>query len=378
MIRIDIEPIDTLFFRDSRSFNAGVDNSAEFNYPSPLTFFGAIGSLILSKMNSSELESFFEQKSNHLLLGEYNSQLKKSRLRIKGPFLHINKKIYFPPPANLWKHGGKIKISCPDENNVKWDIKNENIRSLKIPENSEYELLNENISENFVIEYLSNDKDYLTPDMLHKANDYFYSYETRYGTALSKESKTGIEHHLYRGVHLRFKDDLEGKTRTKSGFTLFADGIESKDIPDDMITLGGERRNASIQKTDDYPSFPKQQNVLDKVIKKKRFFIYLITPSIFKSGWLFDYPSGYGDLKLVGAAINKPSYVSGWINSVPGGRGKPRPMKKTVPAGSVYFFEADKWDEEKINNFYNDYHFNKSLSHEYPCAGFGIGLIGSW
>lgn len=378
MIRIDIEPIDTLFFRDSRSFNAGVDNNAEFNYPSPLTFFGAIGSLILSKINSSELESFFEQESIHPILGKYNSQLKECGLRIKGPFLHIDEMIYFPPPSNLWIHGGNVEVSFPYENNVKWDIKNENIRPLKIPGNSEYKIFEENISTDFVTKYLSNEMDYLVPTMLHAANDDFYSYETRYGTALSRDSKTGIEHHLYRGVHLRFKDKLEGKVRIKTGFTLFVDSIESKDIPDDMITLGGERRNASIKKTDNFSVFQKQQNVLEKVIERKRFFIYLVTPSIFKKGWLFDCPSEYEGLKLVGAAINKPTYVSGWVNSAPGSRGKPRPLKKAIPAGSVYFFEVDDWDKEKINNFYNDYHFNKSLSHEYPCAGFGIGLIGSW
>ena len=59
-------------------------------------------------------------------------------------------------------------------------------------------------------------------------------------------------------------------------------------------------------------------------------------------------------------------------------RGSPRPLKKLAPAGSVYFFKAERWDVSKFERFYRDCHLGKSVSEEYPDAGFGIAMIGVW
>ena len=81
---------------------------------------------------------------------------------------------------------------------------------------------------------------------------------------------------------------------------------------------------------------------------------------------------------MVGAAVNKPQYISGWARSGKGAGGEPRPIKRMVPAGSVYFFNTNGWDEQKFGCLYKKYHFGKSLSGEYPDAGFGIALMGVW
>ncbi|RKY69198.1 MAG: hypothetical protein DRP97_05570 [Candidatus Latescibacterota bacterium] len=187
------------------------------------------------------------------------------------------------------------------------------------------------------------------------------------------------EGYLYTATHLRFKDKFEHITHIKTGFTLIAEGIDETDMPDKTIALGGERRRAvvSISQKDDF--ITKQPEVIEKIQHTKKFFIYLATPAIFRNGWYRDFSSKFdGDVKMVGAAVKKPLYISGWKIRGNSFKGYPRPIRKAVPAGSVYFFEAESWGDEQFEEFYEKYHFKESLSDEYPSAGFGIGLIGSW
>src|SRR3989304_9088318 len=111
MIKINIEPMDTLLFRDSRPFSAGEDNLAEFNFPSPLTFYGAIGNAILNVTGGVDHEKFIDPSYDHPILGKYVSDLNDTdtRMKLKGPFLHRDGKIFFPPPSNLWVHGQENK-----------------------------------------------------------------------------------------------------------------------------------------------------------------------------------------------------------------------------------------------------------------------------
>ena len=374
MIQINIEPIDTLFFRDARSFSAGIDTVAEFEFPSPLTFFGAIGTAVLDNTGSTDLKDFVNKE--HPKLGKYDSELKNTIMKLKGPFLHKEDETFFPPPANLWVHGEKpytCYVSKPYKTGWKWDIKKEHIRPLKMPSIEKIKPIDEYISASVLAQYLSNSLPQALPSSTKPEEDFFLR-EIRYGHAISKKSLTVCKGYLYTSTHLRF----EGKKCVKNGFTLIAEGIDELDISNKTIFLGGDRRKAMITVCNANKLIPAQPEVLKKIQSAKRFFIYLTTPAIFTNGWYKDLPKEFNDAVMVGAAVNKPLYISGWKKSGKGFGGEPRPIRKAVPAGSVYFFEAESWDDGKFETFYKEYHFGESLSDEYPSAGFGIGLIGSW
>lgn len=384
MIQIHIEPMDTLFFRDHRPFNAGEETTAEFNFPSPLTFFGAIGSAVLDGTKGVELRKFVRGIGGyeHPKLGKYDPDLKNTGMKLKGPFLHREGEVFFPPPANLWisilgKKPSTYYTSLPYETDWEWDIKreNQNLRPLKMPTKSEMKPLDEYISAKVLTQYLSNS---LPPTIPVKSKEEFFAKEDRYGHALSRDSLTVEEGYLYTATHLRFKDELGKRKYIKTGFTLIAEGIDETDLPDKMISLGGERRRAMISVSRGDKLVPEQLEVLNAIKSTKKFFIYLATPAIFRNGWYRDFPSEFDGAVMVGAAVKKPMYISGWKVSGDSFRGKPRPMKRAVPAGSIYFFEAESWNDERFETLYKKYHFKESLSDEYPSAGFGIGLIGSW
>ena len=367
--------MDTLFFRDARSFTAGAGTTAEYNFPSPLTFFGAIGNALLDSLGI-ELKEFINGDNNSSVLGRYDESLQDTKIKLKGPYLHIGNEIVFPPPANIWVLDKCVPfLANPYFTDWKWDIKKENLTILKPGKKySDMKLLHQYIS----IEDLSH---YLLGSLksLHLTDEEeIFMEETRYGNAISKKSMAVIEHCLYTTTHLKFKEYPKTNKFIKTGFTLFANGIEKSDILIEAITIGGERRKAVIKIFENDKIIHDQPKILEKIQFTKKFFIYFTTPSIFKNGWYIDLPGEFNDARLVGAAVNKPTYISGWKINSKNFRGNPRPIKKATPAGSVYFFKADSWDDSKFKNFFTKYHFAESLSDEYPSAGFGIGLIGSW
>ena len=373
-ILLVLEPQDTFFFRDNRPFSAGVDVLAESNLPSPLTLFGTIGSYILEK-NGTDLEEFFRGQRPDRVLGEYDHDLKNSNLKIKGPFLIRGDKLYFHPPANLFKIDGVLKTLKPDvSTNPLWDIMLE-LKPLSIP-GGEFEPENRFISEDFLNRYLL-DKLISLPDI--KEED-FYLKEARFGHKLSRETLTVEEGFLYRTEHLRFTESLGGKKYDRCGIAFFVDGVDDGLLSGDSVFFGGERRKACLKRLNKTLSFP-EDDITDRILENKRFTLYFITPAIFSEGFYrFKWPEEFKDIgaRLVGIAVNKPLYISGWKRTRVSA-GHPRPIKKTIPPGSVYFFECNESiDKKSFETFYQKYNFNESLSEEYPCAGFGIALIGVW
>lgn len=380
MIQIIIKPMDTLFFRDSKPFTAGEGTTADFNFPSPLTFFGSIGNAVLDSTDEADTKKFIT--AGHSKLGKYDPELKNTLLKLKGPFLYKNGNIFLPPPANLWVAKGgtgyKPYPALPYDRDGKWDIKNEHLKPLQIKKvDFEIKPLDKNkwISIEDLMKYLSGNHEVFSARSLEE----FFIKEIKYGHAISRDSQTVEKGYLYTSTHIRFRDELEFKNYDETGFIIVVDGILEKDLQDNIIYLGGERREAIITINDLRKGklIPEQPEVVQKIQASKRFFIYLATPAIFKNGWYIDLPSEFKGAELVGAAVNKPEFISGWkINE--NMKGEPRSIKKAAPAGSVYFFESKSWNDQKFEELYKKYNFNESLSDDYPSAGFGIGLIGSW
>jgi CRISPR-associated protein Cmr3 len=109
--------------------------------------------------------------------------------------------------------------------------------------------------------------------------------------------------------------------------------------------LGGERRlvhwKAEASVDWDCPGL-----VAEALRNSKRARMMLATPALFrdgwKPGWLKEHltgspPEGGPKLRLVGFAIQRWRAVSGWSLAQPRG---PKPVRRYVPAGGVYFFEV--------------------------------------
>lgn len=115
----------------------------------------------------------------------------------------------------------------------------------------------------------------------------------------------------------------------------------------------------------------------------------LVTPAIFSEGWLPGWINCHGgslvgspplenranmELRLISASMDRWKPISGWSLERP--RPGPKPIRRLVPAGSVYFFEVLSGDAEDIV---------KKLWLRSVCDddqdrrdGFGLAIWGIW
>src|SRR5579885_1453175 len=145
-----------------------------------------------------------------------------------------------------------------------------------------------------------------------------------------------------------------------------ADGWCSETVAkfDMLHPLGGERRLAHWKAIAEVAAWQCPPKLRAALAQAQRVRMVLATPAIFREGWkpgwldeaLVGSPPGTGvAMRLVGVSIQRWKAVSGWsLAELPGQPGGPKPVKRMVPAGGVYFFEiiggsaadlADRWLE---------------------------------
>jgi CRISPR-associated protein Cmr3 len=154
---------------------------------------------------------------------------------------------------------------------------------------------------------------------------------------------------------------------------------------DTLHPLGGERRLAHCKAAPKMGEWNCPQKVRDALAAAPRARMALTTPAIFRHGWkpgwlndaLIGTPPGANiALRLVGVSIQRWRAVSGWsLAELPGQPRGPKPVKRLVPAGGVYFFEiaegearhlADRWLEPVSDD------------EQDRRDGFGLAVWGTW
>lgn len=172
---------------------------------------------------------------------------------------------------------------------------------------------------------------------------------------------------------------LETALLARVSSTRFAELLKTFDR---VHPFGGERRLVrSATNTSDATLWTCPTTVRDALAKVQPnggIRLALATPAIFRDGWRAGWfatgtpPGGRTvKLKLVGVSTERWKAVSGWSLETHG----PKPIRRTVPAGGVYFFElvggnpaelADLW-LAPVSDAEQDRH-----------DGFGLATWGVW
>lgn len=151
--------------------------------------------------------------------------------------------------------------------------------------------------------------------------------------------------------------------------------------------LGGERRLANWKTSEDQSRLWSCPSAVASKLKTnpENIRMLLTTPAIFKDGWKPEWLRGHSDgsiqgtppgtnliLKLVGATISRWKAVSGWSLAHPIG---PKPTRRMVPAGGVYFFNRIDGDPTSLST-----NWLQSVSDEEQDQrdGFGLAAWGIW
>jgi CRISPR-associated protein Cmr3 len=373
-MRIFIEPNDVLMFRDGKPFAGGDDHFARGSFPPPpSTIYGALRSHILS-VKSGELETFKNEseKISKDITDEIGTKDNLGTLAItqfsiaKKDGGQITK--YFPMPRDIAKVKGK--------ENSSFYILNPNtfvsgyamtdlpagLQPLWCAKEDALEAASGFITEKEMARYLCGES--LKTTIESKVT---YQTEERTGIRKSRSLRSVETGGLYSVEYFRMKEGF--------GFALEIQG--TKLMPESgIMRLGGDHRSAYYHTVSWKDIDPKP--IKDKIASDKKFKLVLLTPAVFKQGWLpdgidsntFEWSINSVKVKMLGACVGKPIGIGGFDMV----KGMPKPMKKAVPAGSVYYFELK---DGNVDGLFKRL-WLKSVSGEKAQEGFGITLIGGF
>ena len=415
---IKIEPLDVLLFRESKPFSAGENFRAAGQFPpTSLPLVGALRSRIMAHLGLDVLAyAAAARKGEHTdLFEQIGSPDRLYPLAATGPFLaYSEQNICWPWPLDLLAesedHSGSMNnvTFLRPRRQALWPIESSlPYQGLKNPGAASGGTAME-AGTSYFLEG-SSLKTYLTegdmdgPFIAHISKKAVAATETRLGIALN-DWRTAQRGKIYSAGFTRMKQDASIWLKLTDQREK---GKERQLLPEEgFLALGGEARAASFtcfKEQDEANELPEslgeayhldlKDELADKLTGKKCFKLCLLTPAIFKQGWLPDKidprelvwePASGVRVKLIAAAVGKPEDIGGW-NLV---HNQPRPLYRAAQAGSVYFFEAEEeLNEETAKTLLQNIHFQSLMQpaangNSFPgfCreAGFGLAAVGVW
>lgn len=365
-----IEPSDVWLFRDARPFAAGEQGRAVSVFPpTPQTVQGAIRSARLSLSG----EPFDVSMWSDALRKEIGDPDSPGKVALRGPLVAQRSdgaiRLHFPMPADTGMFAEGFRMLSPRHLDKPYMNGPQGIYPLLPPEGSQpvkfspFWLDGEGLAA------------YLNGDVAHTRtypSDTLFSREARVGVGIDSAVKRPIDGLLYQVEFVRPLPDV--------GLVVEVDGISLP--PSGFLQLGGEAKAARYEAVDagiDSTSGVKPAERVTDLGNVRQFKIYLATPALFETGWLpacIDATTHKGtwngvDVTLRAAAIGKPQVIGGRDVA----RGIERPIRRAVPAGSVYFFETPADGKDIATAFDGRNVSDLSVDAQ---IGFGLAFIGGW
>ena len=392
-----VEPNGVLLFRDGRPFSAGDDHLAVGIFPpNPIPFYGALRSAMLGQHGAIFKQGGFDV-GDDAVRKEVGSPASPGTLAITHFSLAQrggkDVRLLFPAPRDVLRHkeeeAGDPVLLCPSSFSidVRTNLPFSYLRPLwhRRSERDLYTSLEGVLGHHTFYQYLAGRPPVKAQDEpltrqdeaaspradqaegYHEANRY-YEKEPRTSIRINERGSTG-EGQLFTVEFTRLGEDVGFALKLEEATTLEEHG---------MLRLGGEARSATYR--------PCELPALDpdplrrQVEASGRFKLVLVTPAAFEKGWIPDGimpETGHGqlggcDVRLVGAAVGRYEHLGGWDLA----KRRPKPTRRAVPAGSVYFFEIERGEPQTL--------FKTCFGHSIASAeadrkqGLGLAYLGTW
>lgn len=362
---LELEALDTLFFRDGKPFSMGDETVAGGIFP-------PYPSVVSGSLRSQWFAENFEQfpKAGAPDDPSLALEIKRFHLQLEGLFA-------FPIPCDLYTFGEEKKA-----HRLHFEPKDPALISTYPFSHLLLTRHEDKIKEPAGAAFLTlaNFKKYLhEPDTqcfgYKKLADYS-TPEPKIGIGRDRNTNTAKEGLLYQ-VQMRRpegKKDPEGKRR-RLRLVVGYDGREMA-AASGLLRIGAESKAMAFRQIAEPPQVELPE------IQGDVFKIYFATPAVFADGWLpgslFD-----GKLDILAAAIGRPVSIGGFDLQKNGGKGFPKPMLKAVPAGSVFYVRStdpdatQKWI--KTLHGHSVYDLDQAavpMFADYRRQGFGLTFIG--
>lgn len=354
-MKIVIDAIDTLFFKDGKPFTMGEENWAEGIFPpNPSVFYGSLRT------------AYFAQ--NKVNISDFDTQNDPTKqLKIKSIYYLIDDQIYLPAPAELVKEAKKSDKWLYQLDLIENDLISNYSFSHRLVFNGNKNVEN---ASNYLIDietfysYLNGEQKQISGLNLNK----LVLSEPKVGIGRANATHSTAEGKLYRVGMRRLESELKGTKTSKIKFIIDFEGIELE--ANGFLKLGAEGKMVSYK---NYSADILFNRFEAQNTKEGMFKLYLLTPAIFENGAIPDLTSNkiLSKIKceLIAAAVAKPISIGGFDMKLK----TPKIMRKAVPAGSVYYFKT----EENLSRVY-DMINNKSIAElETDSLGYGIAIMGA-
>ncbi len=365
-----LRPLDKLFIKDGRPLSLEDDSAASGIFPPPPSvIYGALRSAVLAKADQPA-------KAIHTDADPAKGQ----RATLTGLAFAKTKQdtttLFFPAPFDLVrkKEKDKERRERLDGNRLSFVNDNAMFTSSPTPRllgtskaDEAVEAVGGYVSAEGLAAYMRGEQ-VAAAEIMEASN--LYTPEPKLGIGLNYQSGTTEEGLIY----------TMAMQRLKPGVTL-AVSAEGFDSTLELLRLGAEARAAEVL---DGPAVAWPAAVTPV---GKSFTLYLATPAVFKQGWLPDFldPTshtgelGGASVKLLAASTGRYIPLGGWDIVA----GRPKPMRRAVPAGSVYHFSitGGTFDVVAVHGLPLGTNFPHSGRKDgdhltYQQQGFGIAYIG--
>ncbi len=165
-------------------------------------------------------------------------------------------------------------------------------------------------------------------------------------------------------VHVGIRDDIQTADEgvlfshdvleTLERKAEWAVGIEIEcpsNLKSPIATVGSDSRIAQVENLSPSIFEPPPDLIARFNEESPGLRLVTVTPACFRRGWLPDglepsegeyrgfLPGVEGEVVLRAAFVPRPMHISGWDMAANGGRGAPKPTRRMVAPGAVYFFE---------------------------------------
>lgn len=376
MTTITFDPVDVLMLRGNRLFGGGVHGESLMP-PWPSAFSGAVASHALAVAGKVGEITHEYQRAEKILSGVLGKDYALQTLA-----LEINGEAVFPLPADLVALPGKLVRITPRKlkkfTGVTSSAVLPELATLDYPSREKplggLWITAAELMEYFAGRLPSFDK-LIRPGVLWKS-------DPRLGIALDSGSRTAAKSMLYTSDAISL---LPGDLLKKQSAVRFVAAFSGKDLPmDGLVRLGGDGRGAHIEPAD---------ATLAATLSElgcpqpgwKGFRLILATPGIFPDGWL---PPGVDpasrslklnglEAELVAASVPRHEVISGWDMA----KHEPKPARKVVPTGSVYWFRVLTGDTKALSDLHKDGLWHLPMNTNFTARrreGFNRVWFGNW
>lgn len=197
--------------------------------------------------------------------------------------------------------------------------------------------------------------------------------ESRIHIQMDTETGVSADEQLFQTAGLEFtagSEDGRWDSATPLGLWVQVDGEE---LPPGFRPLGGERRLTFWEGGGPPPPSPPPP-LAAKLKNSRRARIIFITPAIFADGFM-PAAGAFCGAPVEAAAVPRHGVVSGWDLS----RGRPKPTRRLVPAGSVYFVSfPEQWSDGDIESWMRAMWWNSQADDEQDRRdGYGLAVVGA-